>query len=73
MEGVAFAFSRPSAVAVVAAEVAAFALLAGPRVPARIAASTLLVGGTLKALQMLALSFRHAPTVEPALASVWDW
>lgn len=72
VEGFFFAFSRPSATAVVAAELAALVLVVGPRMPTRVAVGTLFACGSLKTAQMLVHSLRHAP-VETGLASVWDW
>ena len=48
-----FAFSKPSAALVVLAELAAFSIKAGPRLPLKVAAGTLLTLGTLRTWQFL--------------------
>lgn len=53
VEGFVCAFSRQSAALVVAAEVAAFAITAGPRAPLKVAAGALVVVGTLRTGHML--------------------
>lgn len=55
VEGFVFALSRPTAGVVIAAELAAFAWVAGTRAPLRVAVGTLLAAGTLRTWQCLFL------------------
>ncbi|KAL4435196.1 hypothetical protein ABPG77_001878 [Micractinium sp. CCAP 211/92] len=76
LEGWAFAFSRPSAIAVGIAELAALAYFAGVKTPFRVAAGTALAMGTLRTWHCLFTSFRATgltPHAMEELQSIWEW
>ncbi len=65
VEGWAFAFSRPSAIAVGIAELAALAYFAGVKTPFRVAAGTALAMGTLRTWHCL-FTVSRQPACGPA-------
>lgn len=59
MEGVVFALSPRSIATVLAAELAAFGIAAGPRAPLKVAAGTLFAMGTIQTWRWLILVRLH--------------